>query len=269
MKQLKRFFILAAAMLVAGTGMYAQCSPDSTLGNVTGLYPDTLQYAIVDSMYEQVINVIASEDTTVTVPGVGTLALDFCEIRIDSITNIPPGMSFACNEPDCIYTINHADADSIMRFCASLSGRPTSVYDDSLRVYVKLSIGFYSPATNTCTPLGTLPDSLTTIVFPIRFVVTDGTPVEDFTAATVSMKLIPNPGFDKSMLTYQLPEAARVEVGIYNLFGQKLREVYNGKASPGSYQHQLELADLPAGLYFVQLKLDEGKKTFTQKLLKQ
>lgn len=269
MKQLTRFLILLVGLLGFTGTAFAQCTPDSTLGNVTGLYPDSLARAALDQPYSQVINVVASEDTTIQDPILGTLNLDFCSIRIDSVTNLPAGMSFACNEPECTAVINHTDEDTTMRFCVELTGTPTSVFDDSIRVYAKLSVGFYNDATTTCTPLNSLPDSLTTIVFPIRFVVEDPTSIADISEEMIGLKVLPNPTTATSTVAYELPERANVAVGIYDLMGRQLKAVQQGMQAPGAYQYEVDFSDLPKGLYLLRLDLDGGKRAFSKKILHQ
>ncbi|MDZ7290539.1 MAG: T9SS type A sorting domain-containing protein [candidate division KSB1 bacterium] len=74
------------------------------------------------------------------------------------------------------------------------------------------------------------------------------------------------------LIRYELPwsEPTRVELSVYNLLGQKLRELVNTVQTAGYYETQwdgrLENGEpAPAGIYFYQLRA--GQQTITQKLM--
>lgn len=77
----------------------------------------------------------------------------------------------------------------------------------------------------------------------------------------------PNPFNPETTIRYSLPVAAKVELSIYNLLGQKIRRLAVAQQAAGRYQVQWDgrtEAGNPAasGLYFYRLKVDdrEGKK---------
>ncbi len=81
----------------------------------------------------------------------------------------------------------------------------------------------------------------------------------------------PNPFKDKTIISYQLPEQAEIELSIYDVSGKKIITLEKGKKSGGFYRVHWNGKDdkgkgLPSGIYFVTLKTE--KRTVTQKLIK-
>ncbi len=70
----------------------------------------------------------------------------------------------------------------------------------------------------------------------------------------------PNP-FGKSQVTeirYQLPTFSTVHVEIYNMLGQKVKELVNDRQSPGIYHIRFDAGDLTAGVYIYRLTTGRG-----------
>jgi hypothetical protein len=78
----------------------------------------------------------------------------------------------------------------------------------------------------------------------------------------------PNPFNPTTTISYSLPEEARVNLEIFNLLGQKVTTLFEGKESVGSYKKVWNAENYPSGIYFYKLKV-EGKKAFekTKKLI--
>ena len=53
--------------------------------------------------------------------------------------------------------------------------------------------------------------------------------------------------------------AAKINISIYNQFGQKLQN-NNYKLSAGSHKVKLNIVDLPAGIYFVSITIEDNVK---------
>ena len=70
-----------------------------------------------------------------------------------------------------------------------------------------------------------------------------------------NMQLVPNPTSGAVQLTYELEQAAQVDVQLFNLMGQPVASYLGTRL--GSGQHQLQIdQDLPAGIYLVKLRVD-------------
>ena len=89
-------------------------------------------------------------------------------------------------------------------------------------------------------------------------------------AATVSVDDIvvvpqlhayPNPVSDRMMLQYQLAESSNVEVFVSDLTGRTLLYQTEGSQSAGSHFAEVDLAQLPAGMYLCRLHTVTGSAT--------
>ncbi|MCK4641150.1 MAG: T9SS type A sorting domain-containing protein, partial [Candidatus Marinimicrobia bacterium] len=59
--------------------------------------------------------------------------------------------------------------------------------------------------------------------------------------------------------------AGNFELSAYNVLGQKVSIISEGFGQPGAYSHQWHAAELPSGVYYIQLK--SGVNVKTQKVL--
>lgn len=66
----------------------------------------------------------------------------------------------------------------------------------------------------------------------------------------------PNPFNPVTSISYALPQAALVELGVYNLNGQLVKSLVNGKQDMGVHKAEFNGADLTSGMYIYNLKVD-------------
>ena len=76
---------------------------------------------------------------------------------------------------------------------------------------------------------------------------------EDFTIRT-DFKLFPNPADQNTDISYDLVNESDVVIGIYNIYGELIRNVKSGKESSGHHVENISLTDFQPGIYFIQLK---------------
>jgi len=79
------------------------------------------------------------------------------------------------------------------------------------------------------------------------------------------ISIYPNPFNSTTTITYGLPYTSHVSLQIYNPLGKRIGTLFEGYQHPGVHTTTLRAADLPSGLYFVQLNADT--KTMTQKVM--
>ena len=60
----------------------------------------------------------------------------------------------------------------------------------------------------------------------------------------------PNPFDGRTTIRFALPEAARVEIAVYNVLGQRQRVVQDGSLAAGTYERTFDASGLAAGVYF-------------------
>jgi hypothetical protein len=72
----------------------------------------------------------------------------------------------------------------------------------------------------------------------------------------------PNPFSASATVGFAVTRAQRVEVGLYDALGRKVRSVFNGAVQSGvRYEARLESSGLPSGLYLVRLVGDTFSTT--------
>ncbi len=76
----------------------------------------------------------------------------------------------------------------------------------------------------------------------------------------------PNPFNPKTRIDFTLPKASNIRAEIFNVAGQRVRDVIEANLSAGSNHLDLELNGLPNGFYFARIVID-GSYTVTKKLM--
>lgn len=76
----------------------------------------------------------------------------------------------------------------------------------------------------------------------------------------------PNPFNPITTISYALPHAAQVELNVYNLNGQLVQSLENGKMGKGVHKAEFNGADLTSGMYICNLKVD-GKSVQSKKMM--
>jgi hypothetical protein len=75
----------------------------------------------------------------------------------------------------------------------------------------------------------------------------------------------PNPFNPKTVINYQLPITSTVELGIYNILGQKVATLVSGKQQAGNYQVEWDATNFASGVYMY--RMQAGKYSETKKLI--
>jgi len=74
-------------------------------------------------------------------------------------------------------------------------------------------------------------------------------------------QIYPNPFNPGTTINYQLPIPNKVQLIVYNMLGQKVRTLVNRKQEAGNYRVRFDAGHLTAGVYFVQIRVDQEIKT--------
>lgn len=273
MRAFVRFAAACLCMTICSPFLSAQvCTPDTQYTEV-GLYPDSLPTGTLGQPYSQVIHVVIPQDTIVNVPPLGMISVDICELVLDSIPNLPAGMTFECNTPDCRWTIDHTDGVT-NRACVTLSGTPTEAVspDDSLLVFASVVPGGYNANTQLCEPLQLqLPDSLTNIEYKTALKLEAGTnSIEKDLTNTLQPRLYPNPSrAGQATLALTLPQAEAVTLRVRDAQGRILQTQVFGWLAEGTHRFQIGEAAWPAGMYFVEVELPQQQQALYQTWIRQ
>jgi len=85
-----------------------------------------------------------------------------------------------------------------------------------------------------------------------------------------SFVVYPNPAVDNTFLAFQMPEAGRITISLFDMLGQKISDVYAGNYENGKVTSQTNVANLAGAEYFVTLTFtgaQDGKTHITTKKL--
>ncbi len=78
----------------------------------------------------------------------------------------------------------------------------------------------------------------------------------------------PNPVTDRTEIRFQLPEAAKVKLGVYNVAGSLVTTLVDGRLDAGYYRHEWTAAQVPSGIYFYRLEANNFSSTHRMVVLK-
>ncbi len=67
----------------------------------------------------------------------------------------------------------------------------------------------------------------------------------------------PNPFNPKTTIKYTLKDAYDIKLSVYNLFGQELQLLFEGRQGAGRYEYVFNGEQLPGGVYFIRLQLND------------
>ena len=76
----------------------------------------------------------------------------------------------------------------------------------------------------------------------------------------------PNPFNNTTTISYQLSQACKVDLIVFNVLGQKIASIVNNQQAAGKYQVKWDASDQPSGVYYYNMKTDNSYST-TRKLL--
>ncbi|MFH1010900.1 MAG: right-handed parallel beta-helix repeat-containing protein [bacterium] len=71
----------------------------------------------------------------------------------------------------------------------------------------------------------------------------------------------PNPFNSRTMIRYDVPQAGEVSLTIFNLLGQRVTTLFDGRQLAGSYTIAWDAANLPSGVYLCRMNAGSFAKT--------
>ncbi len=74
-------------------------------------------------------------------------------------------------------------------------------------------------------------------------------------------ELNPNPILTSAVLEYELTEASKVSLLVYNHLGQQIETLVNNHQQPGKHQAVWNAETVPSGIYFYRLQAGEQSAT--------
>ena len=237
---MKKLLLFVSAIFLVAMNLSAQCTPDPQYTS-SGIFPDSATNflpACVGQTYTQLITNVVPADTTVVFGGFPvTIPID--SIVVVSVTGLPAGLTFACNNGDCAFpggTIG----------CAIITGTPTTAGTFNLVITLKAYAGpapqdftldYYKIVVSNCAPVGV--NQITSSKFKMF-----PNPATD----KVSIQGLDSKNIDKIVLT----DASGKTIDAFEVTGDEL---------------EINTSELNVGLYFVNIYDANGMETL--KLIKE
>ena len=78
----------------------------------------------------------------------------------------------------------------------------------------------------------------------------------------------PNPFNPTTIISFDMKKAGECNLSVYNLLGQKVKTLFDGKKEAGSYEVECDLSAHASGVYFYRFESDEFTKTRKMLMLK-
>ena len=220
---------LFVLLLSISSLFYGQCSPDTIYADSAwGIWPSPIENfppGEIDEEYFEIINFKIPEDASLIDSVVGE-GLVIQSIMLDSVSNIPPGLSFSCDNSSCTWLANGAG-------CAEITGVPTTngSYQISLDVIANVEIEIFG--------------NITTIPYPYSFdgyIINIGpVGIENYRLFNNTLKLesaIPNPCNQYTTVQFVSGQQKNIEFKLTNLLGEV---IYNYSISSGKGVNNIPL----------------------------
>ncbi|NQY66928.1 MAG: T9SS type A sorting domain-containing protein [Flavobacteriales bacterium] len=147
MKKHLALFLLAVGQLIfsvsvsAGVGL---CTPDEAYTSV-GIWPAVQENGCENQPYDETSTFVYPNDTTVNIGAMVTLSLD--SAWVTSVTGLPPGISYVCEDASCVFQPSGITGTSIS--CMKFLGTPTlsGLYVIAVNMDLRFSNAFVYPYT--------------------------------------------------------------------------------------------------------------------------
>ncbi len=138
---------------------------------------------------------------------------------------------------------------------------PNSAESFGVGLYTNHNENYLNPATSPAPPKAIqeipAPDPTADVMIPVV------SPDDDILVLSV----YPNPYHDRVTLHYALARTQDIQISLYNVSGQLIKNLYNDRQIAGNYDLRFTAAGLPSGIYFLHLNTKEG--SVVRKLLKE
>ncbi|MBK8505099.1 MAG: T9SS type A sorting domain-containing protein [Saprospiraceae bacterium] len=235
------FFILLIG--TASAQITPSCEPDSAF-LASGALVDPSPY-VNDTLGEGLPDACLNTpyDLTIFVNPPTIFAFNGIEIGVDSFTidsiiNLPKGLSFACSAENCLLKAGEVS-------CIFLSGSPSNENTDTLyklKIHLKVHTSLFPIPVAFPDPL-LAPGHFDLVVHPEGNAACETVAIHNYQTSVTSIHLFPNPVSD--VVNFKLEDAGEInDIKIWNQSGALVKTVLTNKSN-----NQISVEELPAGFY--------------------
>jgi len=243
------FTIIFAIYFYNFSTVFAQCTPDANCtdtGNPGEICPLTMPSGVLNVPYNQVITVIPP-----THGDVGGVDINVCAVKVQSVTGLPPGLTYACAPSNCYFLVT----SPITSYCVLLSGTPSAVGTYKVKITVR-------PYINS---KGCVWSSTEVVDSSLSITINPTASVNDLSLNKNILSCTQNPYSISTQISYFSTTQGEVELKIHDMLGNV---VYKEKlnASIGDNVFKFTGSSLNRGVYIY--TVSTKKSVLTKKLIK-
>ncbi len=88
------------------------------------------------------------------------------------------------------------------------------------------------------------------------------TGLNSFENNIASVQLYPNPAQSKTFVDLTVTKSQKVQIELFDVSGKFIRSVYNNVSLAGSLKREIEVSELPNGVYFLKISAEGVSKNF-------
>jgi len=247
---MKKLYSFLAATLIATGTIFAQCTPDLNSTDAFNPNPDNVPAAIQGTAYNEVLQFFIPVSRDITIAG-QTVTVYIDSVVMTDVTGLPTGLTWSATPAGPLYLPNtHGCGLTTGTTTVAAGNYPISFVG---KIYIKANAFGFAIDTNITIDQFIQQEYQKT--YSINVVDPNG--IRDFNAElNAALSVYPNPS--TGAFEVRLNSTNRVN-GTLNVVDVTGKVVFTQNLDVvGLYSTQINLADMPKGLYTVQLKTAEG-----------
>ena len=230
--------------------------PDSSTETIYNGDTVTLLKSVEPNVaYESVIQVRVPKDTVVDYLG-NTVLADFDNVALDSVTNMPSGLSYACNPFSCVF---NGQSDGCVIISGTVATADTGVYRLILNITANMLVNGFIPVAQEVKDstfllaVGVAPDTSGNL--GVKAMVINN---------LTQLDVYPNPLQGEGTVSFYVKERSDVELRIIDMLGNIVHK-RNFNSVHGLKTLSVNAKELGSGVYFI--SLTNGVDAVTKKIM--
>ncbi len=193
--------------------------------------------------YETIIQVRVPKDTVVDYLG-NTVLADFANVSLDSISNMPSGLSYACNPFTCAF---NGQSNGCVKISGTVATSDTGVYRLILNITANMLINGFIPVAQA------VKDSTFLLAVGVVPDTSGGSGVNAMIFKNITqLDVFPNPLQDEGIVSFYVKERSDIEFRIIDMLGNLVHKRSINSAQ-GLKTLSVNTKEFSNGVYFISL----------------